>query len=57
MGNISRRRFVSTVAGAGAAITIVPRHVLGHGIQAPSDTVNIAVVGFCLLYTSDAADE
>ena len=46
MGDISRRKFVSTVAGAGAAITIVPRHVLGHGIQAPSDTVNIAVVGF-----------
>jgi len=46
MGDISRRKFVSTVAGAGAAITIVPRHVLGHGIQAPSDTVNIAVIGF-----------
>jgi predicted dehydrogenase len=46
MGDISRRKFVSTVAGAGAAITIVPRHVLGHGIQAPSDTLNIAVVGF-----------
>ena len=46
MGDISRRKFVSTVAGAGAAMTIVPRHVLGHGIQAPSDTVNIAVVGF-----------
>ena len=46
MGDISRRKFVSTVAGAGAAMTIVPRHVLGHGIQAPSDTLNIAVVGF-----------
>jgi predicted dehydrogenase len=46
MGDISRRKFVSTVAGAGAAITIVPRHVLGHGIQAPSDTLNIAVIGF-----------
>jgi predicted dehydrogenase len=45
MGDISRRKFVSTVAGTGAALTIVPRHVLGHGIQAPSDTVNIAVVG------------
>jgi predicted dehydrogenase len=45
MGDISRRKFVSTVAGAGAAITIVPRHVLGHGIQAPSDTLNIAVIG------------
>ena len=46
MGDISRRKFVTTVAGTGAAMTIVPRHVLGHGIQAPSDTVNIAVVGF-----------
>ena len=46
MGDISRRKFVTTVAGTGAAFTIVPRHVLGHGIQAPSDTVNIAVVGF-----------
>src|SRR5687768_14041059 len=45
MGDISRRKFVGTVAGAGAAITIVPRHVLGHGFQAPSDTLNIAVVG------------
>jgi len=46
MGDITRRKFVSSVAGTGAALTIVPRHVLGHGIQAPSDTVNIAVVGF-----------
>ena len=46
MGDITRRRFVTTVAGTGAAMTIVPRHVLGHGIQAPSDTVNIAVIGF-----------
>src|SRR5918992_2058338 len=45
MGDISRRKFVGTVAGSGAALTIVPRHVLGHGFQAPSDTVNIAVVG------------
>src|SRR5918994_816113 len=48
MGDISRRKFVSTVAGAGAAVTIVPRHVLGRGIQAPSDTVNIAVIGLGL---------
>jgi predicted dehydrogenase len=26
-------------------LTVVPRHVLGRGMQAPSDTVNIAVVG------------
>jgi predicted dehydrogenase len=36
---------VSTAAGTGAALTIVPRHVLGRGVQAPSDTLNIAVVG------------
>jgi predicted dehydrogenase len=42
---ISRRSFVTTAAAAGAGIMIVPRHVLGHGLQAPSDTVNIAVVG------------
>ncbi len=41
----SRRTFVRTAAIAGAGLTIVPRHVLGHGFQAPSDTVNIATVG------------
>ena len=42
----SRRQFVGTVATA-AGITIVPRHVLGGtGFQAPSDTVNVAVVGY-----------
>jgi predicted dehydrogenase len=32
-------------AGATAAFAIVPRHVLGRGFQAPSDRLNIAVVG------------
>ena len=45
MSDVTRRKFVHTAAGAGAALTIVPRHVLGHGFQAPSDTVNIATVG------------
>ncbi len=45
MTHISRRRFVATAAAAGAGLTIVPRHVLGRGVQAPSDTVNIATVG------------
>jgi hypothetical protein len=36
---------VTTAAGAAAAFMIVPRHVLGRGMQAPSDLVNIAVVG------------
>ena len=42
---VSRRKFMGTAAAA-AGITIVPRHVLGAGFQAPSDTVNVAVVGF-----------
>jgi predicted dehydrogenase len=42
----SRRTFMSTAATA-AGITIVPRHVLGGtGFQAPSDTVNVAIVGY-----------
>ncbi len=43
--SVSRRSFVTTAAMAGAGITILPRHVLGRGFQAPSDTVNIATVG------------
>jgi predicted dehydrogenase len=43
---VSRRKFMGTAATV-AGITIVPRHVLGGtGFQAPSDTVNVAVVGF-----------
>jgi predicted dehydrogenase len=45
MGDVSRRQFVTTVAGTGAALSIVPRHVLGRGFQAPSDTLNVAIVG------------
>jgi len=43
---VTRRSFVTTAAGAGAAFLIVPRHVLGRGFQAPSDLVNVATVGF-----------
>src|SRR4026208_170154 len=42
---ITRRKFVTTVAATGAGLTIVPRHVLGRGFQAPSDTVKVATVG------------
>jgi hypothetical protein len=42
---VSRREFFSTVALTGAGLTIVPRHVLGRGFQAPSDIVNIGIVG------------
>jgi predicted dehydrogenase len=41
----SRRRFILT-ASAAAAATIVPRHVLGGpGFVAPSDMVNVALIG------------
>ncbi|MFI5169893.1 MAG: Gfo/Idh/MocA family protein [Vicinamibacterales bacterium] len=41
----SRRRFIAT-ASAAAAATIVPRHVLGGtGFVAPSDKVNVALIG------------
>jgi predicted dehydrogenase len=36
---------VNDLAGAGAAFHIVPRHVLGRGYRAPSDTLNIACIG------------
>src|ERR1041384_7587949 len=42
---ISRREFVKEAAAAGAAFTIVPRHVLGRGMTPPSDLLNIAGVG------------
>jgi predicted dehydrogenase len=41
----SRRRFLGT-AGTTAALTIVPRHVLGgSGYVPPSEKINIAVIG------------
>jgi len=43
--NLTRRQFLSSTALAGAGFMIVPRHVLGRGFQAPSDLVNVAVVG------------
>ncbi|MCK7499575.1 MAG: Gfo/Idh/MocA family oxidoreductase [Comamonadaceae bacterium] len=44
--SISRRHFIRTGAAAAAALTIVPRRVLGGpGYLAPSDTLTKAVVG------------
>jgi predicted dehydrogenase len=43
--SLSRRKFVSNVAVTGAGLTIMPRHVLGRGFEAPSDTLNVAAVG------------
>ena len=44
-----RRDFLRTgaasMAGAFFAPTLVPRHVLGRGFRAPSDTVNVAAIG------------
>ena len=43
---ISRRAFVGTMTKAAFGATIVPRHVLGGpGFVAPSDTVNVAMIG------------
>ena len=42
---ISRRDFVKDIAATTAAVTIVPRHVLGRGVTAPSDRLNIAGIG------------
>ena len=43
--SISRRSFLTKTATTAAAITIVPRYVLGRGFVPPSDTLNIAGVG------------
>ncbi len=43
---VTRRSFLGTTAAAAAAFTIVPRHVLGGArFVAPSEKVNIAIVG------------
>jgi predicted dehydrogenase len=43
---LSRREFVTTSSAAAMGALIVPRHVLGGpGYRAPSDTVNVAVIG------------
>src|SRR4051812_16732131 len=42
---ISRRKFVTDAGLAGAGLAIVPRSVLGKGFAAPSDLLNVAVVG------------
>ena len=44
--SISRRTFLNDVGAIGAGAVILPRYVLGGpGYQAPSDTLNIAIVG------------
>ncbi|HRZ93816.1 MAG TPA: twin-arginine translocation signal domain-containing protein, partial [Candidatus Paceibacterota bacterium] len=42
----TRRQFLSSSAAVAAAMTIVPRRVLGGAkFVPPSDTVNVALVG------------
>ncbi|HRP07875.1 MAG TPA: Gfo/Idh/MocA family oxidoreductase [Gemmatimonadales bacterium] len=41
----NRRSFVKSATALGAAFHIVPRHVLGRGFTAPSDTVRYAAIG------------
>ena len=54
---ITRREFVAGTSGAALGAIIVPRHVLGGvGYQAPSDAVNIAVVGCGAQGASDATE-
>jgi predicted dehydrogenase len=45
MAAMSRRRFVANVGVTGAGFAIVPRSVLGRGLTAPSDKLNVAFVG------------
>lgn len=43
--SVSRRDFIKKSAVIAAGISIVPRYVLGRGFIAPSDKLNIAVIG------------
>jgi len=47
MTNISRRSFLQRSAVAAATFTVAPSSILGksHGHMAPSDTLNVAIVG------------
>ncbi len=53
--DVSRREFVSDASKLAIGAMIVPRRVLGGvGYQAPSDTLNIAIVGFGGMGSSNA---
>lgn len=45
LGNVTRRTFLRSAAGAAGLFTIVPRHVLGAGQTPPSETLNVAGIG------------
>ncbi|WP_299064217.1 Gfo/Idh/MocA family oxidoreductase [uncultured Polaribacter sp.] len=42
---LSRRKFIRNTSLVFAGITILPRHVLGKGFIAPSDKINLGVIG------------
>jgi len=42
---LSRRTFIKNSAIAFTGISIIPRHVLGRGFIAPSDKLNVAIIG------------
>ena len=44
METINRREFIGTAAAVAAA-AVVPRHVLGRGFVAPSDKINVGLIG------------
>ena len=53
---VSRRDFIKSAGLSASAAAIVPRHVLGgKGFRAPSDTLNIAVVGAGGMGTGNAS--
>jgi predicted dehydrogenase len=55
-GEISRRTFIANAATIGLGVTIVPRYVLGGtGYRAPSDRLNIAMIGGGGMGASNAA--
>jgi len=41
----TRRKFIKTSLVTAAGFSIIPRHVLGRGFLAPSDKVNIGIIG------------
>ena len=41
----NRRSFIKKSSAFGLGVSIIPRHVLGRGYIAPSDKLNIAVIG------------
>ncbi|HMX29865.1 MAG TPA: hypothetical protein PKC13_30045, partial [Blastocatellia bacterium] len=54
---ISRRKFVAGTTGVALGAMIVPRHVLGGtGYIAPSDKLNVAVIGCGGQGASDATE-